>query len=256
MINSEIFSPFKGEFDEGEISFFHKLDPRVKMGFVVGITLLCAFIQSNILLGLLVLLVIMMMILSNTLTKVGKFLLIFILFCALAIFLTFIITGNLLYAMKHFIPFFLRFFVMISTGLLFAFTTPPQKLAQSLEKMKVPTSVTFTLSIAIRYIPTLAREASAIFKALKLRGVKISTWDFIKKPGYIYRGMIIPLIIRSIKLSDEIAIAAESRGFCISNDRSSLNEVEFGMKDYRFILLIIFISSCFLILDASISFKF
>ncbi|GAB4316415.1 MAG: CbiQ family ECF transporter T component [Methanobacteriaceae archaeon] len=251
MITSEIFSPFKGEFDEGEISFFHKLDPRVKMGFVVGITLLCAVIKSNLLLGVLVLLVIMMVLISNTLTKVGKFLLIFILFCAMAIFLTFFISGNLLYSMEHFTPFFLRFFVMISAGLLFAFTTPPQRLAQSLEKMKIPTSVTFTLSIAIRYIPTLAREASAILKALKLRGVKISAWDFIKKPSYIYRGMIIPLIIRTIKLSDEIAIAAESRGFCSSKDRTSLNKVEFTMKDYGFIFMIIFISSCFLILDAS-----
>lgn len=256
MINSEIFSPFKGEFEKGEISFFHKIDPRVKMGFVVGMTLLCALIQNNLLLGVLVLLIIMMLFLSNTLTKVGKFLLIFILFCALAIFLTFIITGNLLYSMEHFTPFFLRFFVMISAGLLFAFTTSPQKLAQSLEKMKVPTSLTFTLSIAIRYIPTLAREASTIFKALKLRGVKISAWDFIRKPSYIYRGMIIPLIIRTIKLSDEIAIAAESRGFCSSKDRSSLNEVELTMKDYRFIFVIIIVTTCFLILDASKSFRF
>ncbi|MGC9516072.1 MAG: energy-coupling factor transporter transmembrane component T family protein [Methanomicrobiales archaeon] len=252
MINSEIFSPFRGEFQKEDLTFFHNLDPRVKMGFVIGITLLCALIQNTMLLAILGASIIVMMVISRTLSKVGKFLLLFIIFCSLAVALTFLITGNFLYSLEHFTPFFLRFFVMISAGLLFAFTTPPQKLAQSLEKIKIPTSLTFTLTIAIRYIPTLAREASAIFNALKLRGVNLSAWDFIKKPSYIYRGIIIPLIIRTIKLSDEIAIAAESRGFCSTKNRSCLNDVKFTYKDYSFVLILILVSVCFLIIDMNI----
>lgn len=221
------------------------MDPRTKLVFLIAITVLCAFIENIILLlaiggGLLVL-----MALSKILKSVSKFMLFFIIFWVVAIIITTIITKDIAYSVGYFSPFFARFFIIISAGFLFAFTTTPHKLAQSLQKLKFPPSIIFTLTITLRYIPTLAREAESIINALKLRGIKIKGLDLIKRPLYIYRGIIIPLIIRTIKISDEVAISAETRGFKANYHRKSLNDVNFKKNDYIFTftasLLLIFV---------------
>lgn len=175
-----------------------------------------------------------LMTVSKILKSVSKFIFFFIIFWIAAILITTLITRDLSYSVSYFSPFFARFFIILSAGFLFAFTTPPHKLAQSLQKMKFPPSAIFTLTITLRYIPTLAREAESIINALKLRGIKIKGMDLIKKPSYFYRGIIIPLIIRTIKISDEVTIAAESRGFKANYNRSSLNEIKLGKNDYAF----------------------
>lgn len=176
----------------------------------------------------------LLMAISRILKSVFKFMIFFLIFWVLAIVITTIITGDIAYSVEYFSPFFARFFILITAGFLFAFTTPPQKLAQSLQKLKFPPSIIFTLTITLRYIPALAREAESIVNALRLRGIKISGTDLIKNPIYFYRGLIIPLIIRTIKMADEVAIAAESRGFKSNNHRSSLNNVKLGKNDYSF----------------------
>ena len=123
-----------------------------------------------------------LMVVSRILKSVLKFMIFFLMFWVLAIVITTIITGDIAYSVEYFSPFFARFFILIAAGFLFAFTTPPQKLAQSLQKLKVPPSIIFTLTITLRYIPTLAREAESIVNALKLRGIKIKGMDLIKKP--------------------------------------------------------------------------
>lgn len=195
-----------------------------------------------------------LMAVSRILKSVLKFMIFFLMFWVLAIVITTIITGDIAYSVEYFSPFFARFFILIAAGFLFAFTTPPQKLAQSLQKLKFPPSIIFTLTITLRYIPTLAREAESIFNALKLRGIRIKGMDLIKKPSYFYRGLIIPLIIRTIKMADEVAIAAESRGFKSNNHRSSLNDVKLGKNDYAFgigtsiiLIFILMIDNTFLI---------
>jgi energy-coupling factor transport system permease protein len=221
------------------------LDPRTKLVLLIAVTVLCAFIENIILLIAMGVCLFALMALSKILKSVFKFMIFFIIFWATAIIITTVITRDLAYSVGYFSPFFARFFIILSAGFLFAFTTPPSKLAQSLQKLKFPPSIIFTFTITLRYIPTLAREAESIINALKLRGIKIKGMDLIKRPSYFYRGIIIPLIIRTIKISDEVAIAAESRGFKANYQRSSLNEIKLGRNDFAFTItastLLIFI---------------
>ncbi|QUH22459.1 energy-coupling factor transporter transmembrane protein EcfT [Methanobacterium alkalithermotolerans] len=244
-----------GDFDS-DYSLIHRLDPRTKLILVVAITLMCTIINNIFLLlsigaGLIILLTF-----SKTLKRVSALLGFFLIFAAAAISLTAIITRDINYALEYFSPFLARFFIIICAGLLFAFTTPPQRFAQSLQQMRIPTSITFTLGITLRYIPTLAREAESIFQSLKLRGIHLSKWDYIRRPSMIYRGIIIPLIIRSIKLSDEIAIAAESRAFKSNKSRSSLKKLTIGKNDVLFLGIMIITMGLVFYLDNNPVFPF
>ncbi|MDP3065583.1 MAG: energy-coupling factor transporter transmembrane component T [Methanobacteriaceae archaeon] len=236
MILESLFSPFTVDHQE-EDSFIYRLDPRTKLGLLVGVTILSVYMNNLIWLLGLELVLISLTIISGTLRNMARFLFLFFLFGALAVGLLALITGNLNYSLESFSPFFARFGIMITAGLLFAFTTSPNNLARALEKMYFPPPLSFTLTITLRYIPTLAREAESIRNALKLRGISLSAWDILRKPSYFYRGMIIPLLIRTLKLSDEIAIAAESRGFNGGEGRSSLNTIKMGKNDLTFTLV-------------------
>lgn len=233
MILESLFSPFTTEINE-ENSMVHRLDPRTKIGLLLGVTLLSVYMDNIILLLILEGLLLILTVISRTFRSMIRFLLLFLIFGLLTLTVMALITGNLNYSLVYLSPFFIRFEIMVTAGLLFAFTTSPNNLAQALEKMRFPAPLNFTLTITLRYIPTLAREAGAIMNALKLRGINLSAGDIIRRPSYFYRGMIIPLLIRTLKLSDEIAIAAENRGFNGGVGRSNLNNLKISSNDLYF----------------------
>jgi energy-coupling factor transport system permease protein len=233
----------------GEDSVIHRLDPRIKLGLVLGTTLLSVFLQNMAWLVTLVMMLLALSAISGTLKRMTKFLGLFFLFAVLTVAIMTLLTRNFIYSLEYFSPFFLRFGVMATAGMLFAFTTSPNHLSLALQKMRFPASLSFTLTVTLRYIPTLANEAEAIFNALRLRGVYLSNWDVIRKPSYLYRGMIIPLFIRILKLSDEIAIAAESRAFNGGNGRSSLKIMEIDRNDLFFSLTMIMFCSVLMVMD-------
>jgi energy-coupling factor transport system permease protein len=250
VILESLFSPFTTEINE-EDSQVHRLDPRTKMGLLLGVTLLSVYMDNIILLLTLEILLLILAVISRTFRSMIRFLLLFFTFGIIAVVALALITGNLNYSLISFSPFFARFGVMVTAGLLFAFTTSPNNLAQALEKMRFPAPLSFTLTITLRYIPTMAREAGAIMNALKLRGINLSAWDIIRRPSYFYRGMIIPLLIRTLKLSDEIAIAAESRGFNGGKGRTSLNTLKIGANDITFVVFMLLSGFILFIIDKS-----
>lgn len=250
MILESLFSPFTRSINE-EDSILHRLDPRTKIGLLIGVTLLSVYINNIALLLTLEILLLVLAIISKTFRSMIRFLLLFFIFGFIAVGMLALITGNFNYSLFSFSPFFARFGIMITAGLLFAFTTSPNNLAHALEKMRLPAPFSFTLTISLRYIPTLAREAGSIMNALKLRGINLSAWDIIRRPSYFYRGLIIPLLIRTLKLSDEIAIAAESRGFNGGKGRSSLKTFEIGFNDLSFAFFMTLSGLSLLLIDKS-----
>ena len=249
MIGSRMESALSEGLYTPKQSVIHDLDPRTKLVLILMVTIICVFIQNIIWLLLLALAVFVCVVISKTLEKAAWLLGLFSLFWGVAIILTFAVTGDINYSLSYFSTFFARFFAIICTGLLFAFTTSPNDLAKALEKLRIPSSITFTLTIALRYIPTLFREVRAILDALKLRGVRLRGRDLIQNPNYFYRGVIIPLIIRTIKMSDEIAAAAESRGFGSPYERTSLRQIRFHKGDYVFVYTMICLCGSLLLLD-------
>lgn len=247
MILENLFSPFTTEINE-EDSMVHKLDPRTKIGLLLGVTLLSVYMDNIIILLIFEVLLLSLTVISRTFWRMIRFLLLFFIFGLISVVVLALITSNFNYSLVYFSPFFARFGLMVTAGILFAFTTSPNSLAQALEKMNFPAPLSFTLTITLRYIPTLAMEAGAIMNALKLRGINLSAWDIILRPSYFYRGIIIPLLIRTLKLSDEIAISAESRGFNGGKGRSSFKNLKIGANDLYFAVFMVM--SCFTLLLA------
>ncbi|WP_151410755.1 energy-coupling factor transporter transmembrane component T family protein [Anaerococcus sp. Marseille-P9784] len=111
------------------------------------------------------------------------------------------------------------------------------ELMLSLQKTKVPKAIIVMICILIRFFPVLSKENIAIRNGMKARGL-FSNWkDFMRNPFLVYECFMVPLIIRCIKLSDELGATAELRGLNADISRSCIYEVDFGLNDLFVIVL-------------------
>lgn len=111
------------------------------------------------------------------------------------------------------------------------------ELMLSLQKTKVPKPIIVMICILIRFFPVLSKENIAIRNGMKARGL-FSNWkDFMRNPFFVYECFMVPLIIRCIKLSDELGATAELRGLNADISRSCIYEVDFGLNDLFVLVL-------------------
>lgn len=111
------------------------------------------------------------------------------------------------------------------------------ELMLSLQKTKIPKPIIVMICILIRFFPVLSKENIAIRNGMKARGL-FSNWkDFMRNPFLVYECFMVPLIIRCIKLSDELGATAELRGLNADISRSCIYEVDFGLNDLFVLVL-------------------
>lgn len=85
------------------------------------------------------------------------------------------------------------------------------ELFMGLQKLHCPKSATLALAVALRFIPTIHHELEQIRNGMKTRGVPLNVITFVKAPAMTTEYMIIPFIMRCIKVADELSAAAVTR---------------------------------------------
>lgn len=132
----------------------------------------------------------------------------------------------------------LRLMLMIMVTTILTASTKPLDLTYALEwylaplkilKAPVP-EISMTISIALRFIPTLLEDANRVMKAQASRGV-----DFAK--GHLWQritgltSLIIPLFVSSFMRSEELANAMECRGYDPRLPRTKYRKLKFHLVD-------------------------
>lgn len=129
-------------------------------------------------------------------------------------------------------------FLIVSTSILLTLTTTPLKISDALEKLfsplkviKVPVhEMAMMMSIALRFIPTLAAETDKIMKAQQSRGADYDTGSFVNKvKGYVT--VLIPLFVSSFRRADELAVAMDARCYRGGKGRTKLNPLKLTPRD-------------------------
>ena len=132
----------------------------------------------------------------------------------------------------------LRLILMISLTMVLTATTKPMDLTYAFEWYMTPLKVihfpvheiAMTLSIALRFIPTLLDETDRIMKAQASRGVDFNHGGLGKRFKAII-SLIIPLFVSAFQRSEELSDAMEARGYDPSAKRTKYRKLRFTYRD-------------------------
>lgn len=133
----------------------------------------------------------------------------------------------------------LRLTLLISTTSLLTLTTSPIMLTDAIEKVlsplqiiKVPShEIAMMMSIAIRFIPTIAEEADKIIKAQKARGADFESGNIIIRAKAMIP-LLVPLFVSAFRRADELATAMDSRCYHGGNGRTRMKQMKMCRTDY------------------------
>ena len=128
-------------------------------------------------------------------------------------------------------------FLVMGTSLLTRTTTPLmltdgiEKLLKPLEKIKVPAhEIAMMMTIAIRFIPTLAEETDKIMKAQMARGADFETGNIIRRAKAMIP-LLVPLFISAFRRADELAMAMDARCYHGGHNRTRMKQLKAGWRD-------------------------
>ncbi len=131
----------------------------------------------------------------------------------------------------------LKYFATIPIVLLFVSTTNPSEFAASLNKIGVSYKISYSVSLALRYIPDIQREYHDISQSQQARGIEMSKKERLSKRLRSASKIILPLIMSSMDKIEIIANAMELRGFGKDKKRTWYMSRKFRATDYISIIL-------------------
>jgi energy-coupling factor transport system permease protein len=131
----------------------------------------------------------------------------------------------------------LKYFSIVPLALIFFVTTEPSEFASSLNKIGVNYKAAYSVSLALRYIPTVQREFREISQAQQARGVDTSKNVKLHQRLKGIISIIFPLIVTSIDKIETISYAMELRSFGKNKSRTWYRYRGFRTADYFVIIV-------------------
>jgi len=108
---------------------------------------------------------------------------------------------------------FLKYLSIIPPAMLLLVTTHPSEFAASLNRLGIPYTAAYSVSLALRYIPDIQRDFEEISQSQQARGLELSKRASLLKRLKGVVPLLLPLIFSSLERIDVISLAMELRGF-------------------------------------------
>jgi energy-coupling factor transport system permease protein len=126
----------------------------------------------------------------------------------------------------------LRILSICAVFLIIPFTMDPRVYGVAFRKMGLPDKFAYSMELAFRYVPTLARDFSTTFDAQRARGYEIER----VKGGLIKQivrvaPLIVPVTMNSILTGEDVVNAMDLRCFG-QHPRTWLYELKYQARDY------------------------
>jgi energy-coupling factor transporter transmembrane protein EcfT len=118
------------------------------------------------------------------------------------------------------------FYFPITSGKLLIKTTDVGSIISSMDKLKLPGSISIPIAVMFRFFPSFREERRNIKLAMKVRGIGF------KNPIKYIEHVTVPLLITSSNIADDISKAAETR--CIANPVKKTRYIPVKIKTIDF----------------------
>ncbi len=107
--------------------------------------------------------------------------------------------------------------------------TVMNELFAALEQMGMSRMLLIPALVVYRYAPTLRQEIFYVWNSMRMRGIGGRQW--LHHPVQTLEMLLVPILIRSGKLADELAAAGLCRGLDLRRSRTMYKPVRFSLKD-------------------------
>ncbi|MBS4204851.1 energy-coupling factor transporter transmembrane component T family protein [Lederbergia citrea] len=132
----------------------------------------------------------------------------------------------------------IKYFTIIPAAILFIVTTHPSEFAASLNRIGVSYKISYSVALALRYIPDIQRDFRNIAISQQARGIDMSNKEKLPKRLKNAASIIVPLILSSLDRIEIISNAMELRGFGKNQKRTWYSARPFKRKDYIALVLV------------------
>ena len=135
-----------------------------------------------------------------------------------------------------FLMFLIRLYPIYMLGSLLITKAPMNELLFILDRLHIPKAVSIPLAVIYRYIPTILKEITYVHESLKMRGLNSSLRSILRHPVKSAENMLVPLLFRSERISEELSAASLCKGLSTKRRRSCCMEVKFGAVDVLYVI--------------------
>lgn len=126
-------------------------------------------------------------------------------------------------------------FPCIVTGAYAFSTTGVSEFVCALRKMKVSEAIIIPCMVVIRFFPTIKEDYQQIRNAMKFRGN--GQTNALLHPVQNLEYVLIPLLMNSNNVSQDLSVAALTKGLGMEGEHTSITEIRFGMKDVVYMII-------------------
>lgn len=239
-------------------SFIHRLNATTKLIFLLVVSIACMVTYDTRFLILVCIFSIVCLKIAgikwHQITFIVKFIIVFAVINLIAVYIFQPTYGQNLYGTKHVVfnagyftltqeelfylfNLILKYICSVPLVLLFLLTTNPSQFASSLNKIGVSYKISYAVSLALRYIPTIQTDYWEISAAQQARGNELSKKASLGKRIKGTLTIVIPLIFSSLDRIDTISTAMQLRRFGSKKKRTWYVYEPFQTKDYLVTLL-------------------
>jgi len=141
----------------------------------------------------------------------------------------------------------LRFMITVSAAFAFVASTHPSELLLGLVRfvriprtdtwIGVPNEIAFMVSSAVGFAPSMIEESMIIINAMRARGLEIK--GGVRTKITALRHIFFPMVVGLLRKGRQIAIAADARAFRATKNRTFVDELQLGTSDYLMIAYIV-----------------
>lgn len=211
--------------------FLEELDPRMKLLFVILFSVLCFVSESQLVFAwecvLIVLLYFARGLFMQGIKMAG--------FLTIIIGLSYVagcipnenvqmVVGLVIFLMGRCSIFFVMGYWMAANMRVGDFTF-------AMQKMHMPKGMIITIAVVFRYLPTVKDEFRSIRNTMKLRGIALNAKNIIKHPVRTFEYAIVPLVIRSLTIADQLSASAMTRGLDLEKEKSCYRNIKLQVSD-------------------------
>lgn len=107
-------------------------------------------------------------------------------------------------------------------------------------RVGIPYEIAFMVSSAVSFAPTMLEESSVILNAMQARGLELKD---IRRKAKALKYILVPLVVNILRAGRKLAIAADTRGFRANRHRTYVNELKLKRSDYIFLIYTILLTS-------------